>query len=213
MKRILHTALAAALLPTLALANPLVETKTADNKLTTAPAQWLGKAPHLVVMGTAGGYPFDLQLTDLNDKNIHDLEVKREYLKTQGSYAPYQEIDLGLQIKLEGVAKTIEAKLTHADFNNLPSLPADFKVQSREEFPAGSRVFTEFEFEWEGGGKSVNAELANWRGLATVNLDDGYKADEPNADGMVGGYINAQRGKDTLVISFTLPVTEFEVED
>ena len=59
----------------------------------------------------------------------------------------------------------------------------------------------------------MDKELADWRGKATLNHDDGRLADQPNADGMVGGYINSKRGRDNMIISFYLPVSEFEIDD
>lgn len=203
----------ATLVPTLALADPLVETRTPNNQLSAAPSQWLGKTPHFVMMGEASGYVFDVQIMKLKDASIRNLAVKREYLKSGTSYNPYREIDVNLEVVLEGVAKTIETKLTYSDFSKLASLPANFNVQSFEEFPAGNRIFTELEFQWEGGGKAVDKELADWRGKATLNHDDGRLADQPNADGMVGGYINSKRGRDNMIISFYLPVSEFEIDD
>lgn len=204
---------AVGLMPSIALCDPLIETRTPGNELTQAPAHWLGATPHLVIMGTAAGHPFDVQLMNGDLKQVHELVVKREYLKTSGSYSPYREIDMNLSIVLEGVAKQIEAKLTYADFNQIKSLPASLRLQSFDEFPAGDRIYSEFEFEWEGGGKSVNKELAEWRGTATINHDDGIRAQVPNADGMIGGYINSKNGRDNIVISFFLPASEFEVDD
>lgn len=202
-----------AALPTFAFADPLTQTITADNALMDAPSAWLGAQPHLIIMGATAGEEFDVQITDFDVEMIHGIEVKREYLLTDTDYAPYQEWDFGIQIILDGMAKSIEGKLTHADFNDLDALPAEFTLQSAEEYPEGDLIFTEFEYEWEAEGVSVNEELAEWSGTATMNLDDSFKAETPNGDGMIGGYINAQRGADNIVISFTLPVTEFEVED
>lgn len=203
---------ALALAPSLAFADPLLSTVTADNALTAAPAEWLGAEPHLVVMGKVSGYDFDMQITDFDKINIHELSMKREYLLNDTDYSPYQEIDFGIEFKLDGVAKQVEGKLTHADFNKLAELPNAFSLQGAEEFPEGDQVFTEFEFEWEGNGVSTNVELADWTGTATVNLDTG-RGEKPNGDGLIGGYINAKNGDDHIVISFTLEATEFEVED
>lgn len=203
---------ALALTPSLAFADPLLSTQTEGNALTEAPAEWLGAEPHLVIMGTLDGYEFDLQMMDFAAFDIHELSMKREYLLNDTDYSPYQEIDFGIQFKLDGVAKTIESKLTHADFNKLAELPNAFTLQGENEFPKGDQVFTEFEFEWEGDGKSTNVEIADWTGTATINLDSG-RGQEPNGDGVIGGYIASERGEDRIVISFTLPATEFEVED
>lgn len=204
--------LALTLMPTVTLADPIMSTVTPDNEMTIAPTEWLGDHQHLVIMGRASGYMFDMQVTDFDEVNLHNLEVKREYLLTGTDYTPYREIDFGIQFKLDGVAKTIEAKLTQADFNKLGDMPNSLALQSAEEYPEGAQTYTEFEFEWEGNGKSVNEELAEWTGNAIVTHDTA-RGQAPNGDGMVGGYINATNGDDHIVISFTLPVTEFEVED
>lgn len=203
---------ALALVPSLAFADPLLSTVTADNALAEAPTEWLGAEPHLVVMGSVSGYAFDMQVTDFDKLAIHELSMKREYLLNDTDYSPYQEIDFGIEFKLDGVAKQVEGKLTHADFNKLAALPNAFSLQGAEEFPEGGQVFTEFEFEWEGNGVSTNVELSDWTGTATVNLDTA-RGQEPNGDGLIGGYINAVNGDDHIVISFTLEATEFEVED
>ncbi|WP_162617675.1 hypothetical protein [Yoonia maritima] len=203
---------ALALAPALAFADPLLSTMTADNALTEAPTEWLGEEPHLVIMGTVSSYDFDMQVSDFDKLDIHELSMKREYLLNETDYSPYQELDFGIEFMLDGMAKQIEGKLVHADFNKLGDLPNTFSLQSEEEFPEGDMAFTEFEFEWEADGRSVNEEIADWTGTATVNLDPA-RGQAPNGDGLIGGYINAVNGDNNIVISYTLNVTEFEVED
>ncbi len=201
------------LAPGLAFGDPMIETVTANNSLTAAPTEWLGAAPHLVIMGTVNGNRFDVQAMDLAAADIIEVTMKREYLLTNNDYNPYREVDFAFAFTHDGIAKAMEAKLTHADFNKLAALPATFALQSAEEYPEGGNIFTELEYKWEAQGKTVDAEIAEWTGTATLNLDDAYQAAKPNGDGMVGGYINASNGDNTIVISFTLPVTEFEIED
>lgn len=197
-------------LPVAALADPLKETVTPGNTLTEAPAEWLGETPHLVIMGDVNGYSFDVQYLDLRAADIHDIEVKREYL-IDGDARPYQELDFEVQAVIDGVAKTIEGKLNHADFLTL-SLPAEMSLTA-EENPEGASTYTEFEFEWEHDGVSVNEEIGDWGGDAILVQDAAFGAEEPVADGLSGGYINAMRGDDHLIISFTFEVMEAEVEE
>ena len=211
---LLATALAASLsLPTLALADPMVDTVTMGNSLTAAPTAWLGDTPHLVIMGKVDGKLFDVQVMDMTKADIGTITLKREYLLTGTDYNPYRELDFAFEFENEGIAKAIEGKLTHADFNKLAALPATFALQSAEEYPEGDKIFTEFEYKWEAGGVTVDAESADWTGTATVAMDSAFQAAKPNGDGMVGGFITATNGDNAFVISFTLPVTEFEIED
>lgn len=204
---------AAALLATLplaALADPIKETVTPDNTLTAAPTEWLGDTPHFVVMGTVNGYSFDVQYLDLTTADIHDIEVKREYL-IAGDARPYQEMDFEIQAIIDGVAKKIEGKLNHADFLT-QTLPATLELGA-EENPEGAHSFTEFEFEWEHAGTSVNEEHGDWTGTAIIALDSAFDSAEPVADGLSGGFIDAVNGDDHLVISYTFEITEAEVEE
>lgn len=208
--RIAPTVLLLAFAPMLAAADPLVETVTPNNALTAPPAEWLGETPHFVVMGTVDGHPFDVQFTDLATADIHALETKREYtVDADGTH--YLEVDFSLQAVIDGVAKRIEGKVNHADFLTL-ALPATLDLQA-EENPPGPLAFHEFEFEWEGDGTSVNAEVGGWAGTFVLEVDDAFGSAEPVGDGLSGGYISATLGNDTLVISFTLPIGEADVEE
>jgi hypothetical protein len=202
--------LVAAFAPALALADPMMETVTPGNTLTAAPTEWLGDKPHLVIMGTVDGKMFDVQVMDLASATV---ALKREYLLSDSDYNPYREIDFSVEFVHEGIDKAIEGKLTHADFNKLAALPATFTLQSAEEYPEGDKVYTEFEYKWEAGGVTVDGESPEFDGTATLHMDDGYQAAAPNGDGMIGAFITAAKGDSAYVISFTLPVTEFEVED
>jgi len=202
--------LMATLAPCIALADPMMETITPGNTLTAAPTEWLGEQPHLVIMGMVDGKKFDVQVMDITTATV---ALKREYLLNDSDYSPYQEIDFSVEFTHEGIDKAIEGKLTHADFNKLAALPATLTLQSAEEYPEGDKVFTEFEYKWEAGGVTVDGESPEFDGSATLHMDDGFQAATPNGDGMVGAFISATKGDNAYVISFTLPVTEFEVED
>jgi hypothetical protein len=194
--------------PVLAVADPMVETVTPGNTLAAAPTEWLGETPHLVIMGTVNGYPFDLQYLDLAAADVHAVEVKREYA-VDGDKRPYIELDFALQAVIDGVAKNIEGKLNHADFLTL-SLPATMAVGTVEN-PEGENTFTEFEFEKDG--VSVNEEVGEWGGTAVLALDSAFETAEPTGDGRIGGFIDARNGDNMLVISFTFDVDEVEVEE
>jgi hypothetical protein len=202
--------LVATLAPCIALADPMMETITPGNTLTAAPTEWLGDKPHLVIMGMVDGKKFDVQVMDITNAAV---ALKREYLLNDTDYSPYREIDFSFEFVQDGIDKAIEGKLTHADFNKLAALPATFALQSAEEFPEGDKVFTEFEYKWEAGGVTVDAETPDFEGTAVLHKDDAFQAAQPNGDGMVGAFISASKGDNAYVISFTLPVTEFEVED
>lgn len=208
--RMISAALALAALPLAAQADLVHSTITPGNSLTEAPAAWLGATPHLVIMGHVNGYDFDVQYPDLAKAELHDLEVKREYL-IDGDARPYQEIDFGIQAIIDGAAKQIEAKLNHADFNTLAAIPATLALGA-EENPQGDRVFTEFEFEWEIDGVSVNEEHGDWTGMAVLAHDDAFGT-APSDAGLTGGYINATHGDDHIVISFTFEIDEAEIEE
>lgn len=202
--------LAATLAPCLALADPMMETVTSGNTLTAAPTEWLGDKPHLVIMGTVDGKMFDVQVLDITSAAV---ALKREYLLNDSDYSPYREIDFSFEFVHEGIEKAIEGKLTNADFNKLAALPATLALQFAEEYPEGDKVYTEFEYKWEAGGVTVDGESPEFEGTAILHMDDGFQAAKPNGDGMVGAFISASKGDNVYVISFTLPVTEFEVED
>lgn len=202
-----------ALAPCFALADPMMQTVTAGNTLTVAPTQWLGEKPHLVIIANVDGRTFDVQVMDIAAADITEITLKREYLLNETDYSPYQEIDFGIQFVHDGIAKSIEGKLTHADFRTLAALPATFALQSAQEYPEGDQVFTEFEYKWEANGVTVDAESAAWIGAAILHMDDAVRSAEPTGEGFVGAYINGKNGDDSFAISFTLPVTEFEVED
>ena len=210
--RFFATALTFVAIPFAALADPIKETATPGNTLTVAPAQWLGETPHLVIMGAVNGYTFDVQMLDLaNAEGLHATETKREYL-IDGDARPYQEFDAEAQMILNGLAKKIEFKINHADFLTLGDLPQTLEL-SAEENPAGPLTFFEFEMEWETDGVSVNEEIAEWDGTAIVALDSAFGALEPVEDGFAGGFITANHGGETLVISYTFVVDEAEVEE
>jgi hypothetical protein len=68
--------------------------------------------------------------------------------------------------------------------------------------------------EWEDATGSVNDEIGGYTGTLSLALDDGTADDKGlRADGMIGGLALVQNAGETLVISFTVPVAEYEIDD
>jgi hypothetical protein len=203
--------LALATLPALA-EEPGKMAETAANTLTAPPAAWLGAQPHFVMIGTINGTAFNVQFPDIAAAaGIASFAAKREYLTVEGGFT-YIDFEVALEADIGGVERTIEIEMENQDFAK-QSLPADFALQEAE-FPAGLLSNLETQWEWEVGGASFNEEVLGWTGVVRIESDQGTPDDKGLlGDGMVSGYINAVRGTDTLVISFTAPVTEYEIED
>ena len=80
-------------------------------------------------------------------------------------------------------------------------------------FPEGLLSNIEVQLEWEGPDGAVNDEVAGGTGTLTVLRDDGTKdARGASGDGWIGGYVVAEKAGDRLVMSFTVPVAEFEID-
>ena len=186
--------------------------ETVGNSLTSAPAEWLGAQPHFVMIGTINGTAFNVQFTDIAAATgIASFAAKREYLVIEGGFA-YIDFEVALEADIGGVERTVEIEMENENFAK-QSLPADFALQEAE-FPAGLLSNLETQWEWEVGGASFNEEVLGWTGVMRLQSDQGAPDDKGlMGDGMVSGYINAVRGADALVISFTAPVTEYEIED
>ena len=204
-------ALVTAMTMTPALAQDM--TVTPGNTLTAVPAAWLGEVPHFVMMGTAGGRSYDVQLTRIAEGGVvAGFAGKREYLPGEGGTWRYGDFEVGLEIVLDGVEKAIELEYENNDFSTHP-LPADFTLQG-EEFPEGLLSYLEVEAEWETAEGVVNDEVTGWSGTLSLAIDTGTPDGEGLLpDGMIGGYVVAQSGADSLVISFTVPVTEYEKDE
>lgn len=203
-------AAALALLAAPAYADPLTSTVTEDNVLTIAPTEWLGNVPHIVIMGTIDTYDFDIQMMDLQDDTIAEIAAKREYIP-EGDMLHYADFEFGVKAVIEGMEKALELEFENNNFSDF-DLPAQFILQSKE-MPKGALSNMEFEFEWEGSGVSVNEEVAAWDGRLTLEMDTAAGSKEPAGDGLIGGYVTATKGDDQLIISFTVPVNEYEIDD
>lgn len=204
-------ALVTAMTMTPALAQDM--TVTPGNTLTAVPAAWLGEVPHFVMMGTAGGRSYDVQLTRIADGGVvAGFAGKREYLPGEGGTWRYGDFEVGLEIVLDGVEKAIELEFENNDFT-AHALPADFSLQG-EEFPEGLLSNLELQAERETAEGVVNDEITGWTGTLSLAMDMGTADGECLVpDGMIGGYVVAQNGAESLVISFTVPVTEYEKDE
>lgn len=199
------------LLPVAAMAQDA--TVTPGNALAEPPAAWLGEQPHFVLMGTLSGRPVDIQFTEITAAaGIDSFDGKREYLPGEGGAWRYGDFEVALAAVIEGVEKSFELEFENHDFTSHP-LPATFALGGVN-FPEGLAAFVEVQAEWETEAGAVNDEIGGWTGTLTLVTDTG----NPDAaglvpDGMIGGLMIAQNGADTLVASFTVPVTEYEKDE
>lgn len=191
-------------------ADPLAETLTPGARA-EAPADWLGAEPHFLLMGTVGGYRFAVDLDAAALSGVEEFEGKREYLAVAEGFR-YIDFEVALKIVLDGIEKAIELEFENHDFA-AHALPADFALQGAE-FPEGLLSTLELQFEWEHAGTSVNEEIGGWEGVLRLALDEGTADGKGlRPDGRIGGFVSARRGDDAVVISFTVPVAEYEIED
>ena len=199
------------LLPVAAMAQDA--TVTPGNILGDPPATWLGEVPHFVLMGTLSGRTVDIQFREIaTATGIDNFEGKREYLPGEGGAWRYGDFEVALAAVIEGVEKSFELEFENHDFRQ-HSLPATFALGGVN-FPEGLAAFVEVQAEWETGAGSVNDEIGGWTGTLTILTDAGTAdAEGLVPDGMIGGFMVAQNGADSLVASFTVPVTEYEKDE
>lgn len=188
-------------------------TVTPGNTLTAPPAAWLGPMPHLVVMGTIAGRSFDLQMPDMaRADGVAEFAGKREYLPGDGGTWRYGNFEVALKATIDGVEKALEFEFENHDFT-AHSLPATFALQS-ENFPQGALTFLEAQLEWETPQITVNDEVVGWSGTLRLAQDSGTPDDKSlRPDGVIGGFVTATRQGDSLVMSFTVPVAEYELDN
>ncbi len=199
------------LVPAAALAQDA--TVTPGNMLSAPPDAWLGDTPHIVFMGTLGGRAVDIQFPDIAAATgIDSFEGKREYLPGDGGAWRYGDFEVALSAVIDGVEKSFEIEIENFDFRQA-TLPATFTLGA-ENFPQGAAAFAEISAEWEADGTSVNDEIGAWTGTLTLTTDTGTPdAEGLVPDGMIGGFLVAQNGADAVVVSFTVPVVEYEKDE
>ncbi len=203
--------LALCLLPLPALAQDA--TVTPGNALAEPPAEWLGPEPHLVLMGTLGGRPLDVQVMDPDaTEGLAAFSGKREYLPGEAGWR-YGDFEVALQAEIGGVERAFEVEVENRDFLQHRPLPATFAL-GEENFPEGPRAFLEMSAEWETEAGAVNDEIGGWAGILRLAEDSGTPdAEGLLPDGLIGGHMVAERGADRLVMSFTVPVSGYEKDD
>lgn len=173
---------------------------------------WLGETPHFVMQGVVQGTSFAIALPDIaNAPNIAAFEGKREYAP-DGTPNRFLDFEVALQAVIGGIERSIELEFENADFST-HALPASFALQETE-FPEGALSTLEVQFEWESAGTSVNAEALAHPGTLVLHLDSGTPDDKGlKADGLIGGFASVDADETQLLISFTVPVVEYEIED
>jgi hypothetical protein len=190
-------------------ADPVV---TAGNALTAAPTEWLGDKPHFVLMGTVSGQVLDIQMPDIAAaEGVASFAGKREYRAREGGF-DYIDFEVGLEAEIGGVERKIELEFENADLSS-QTLPATLTLDTAE-FPEGAKSNAEIELEWEVGGQTVNAEVAGWSGQMVLAKDEGTPDDKGlSGNGLIGGFVMADLNGETWVLSFTVPVAEYEIDD
>jgi hypothetical protein len=192
----------------------LAETIATDGPtLAAPPTEWLGPTPHLVVMGTVGGREMNIQLTDMAlATGVAAFEGKREYLPGEGGAFRYGDFEVALKAAIGGVERSIELEFENDDYGGFV-LPSDFQLVP-ENFPKGPATYLEISAEWEDATGSVNDEIGGFNGVLTVTLDEGTPDDKGlRPDGTIGGFVTAEKAGEVVVISFTVPVAEYEIDD
>lgn len=189
-------------------------TKTADNTLSAAPTQWLGDTPHFVLFGTVEGQSFEIEFLDTTTaSDVSRYRAKRTFRETDDDYR-YTEIDMKFEAQIAGIEREFELELENRDFGSF-NLPASFSLVGQGR-PEGANASLEFEFEWKDGRTSVDEDVSNWSGTLDLAADSSSANSsdiEGAGEGTVSGFINATKGDDTLVVSFTVPVGGYEIDD
>lgn len=185
---------------------------TENPALTAPPAAWLGPEPHLVIMGKVNGHDMNIQLTDMAAAGVAEFTGKREYLPGEAAAFRYGDFEVSLKANIGGIERSIELEFENDDFSAIP-LPAALALGA-ENFPKGNAAYLEFSAEWEDAAGSVNDEIGGFTGTLSLQLDEGTADDIGlRADGMIGGLLVGENAGEMLVVSFTVPVSEYEIDD
>ncbi|MGL4236539.1 hypothetical protein [Tabrizicola sp.] len=181
--------------------------------LTAPPTEWLGPEPHLVIMGKVNGRELNIQLTDMASAPfVAEFAGKREYLPGEAGAFRYGDFEVALKAEIGGVERSLELEFENDDFGKA-ALPSDFALVP-ENFPKGFASFLEFSSEWEDASGSVNDEIGGFNGTLSLQLDEGAPDDKGlRPDGMIGGLVMAEKEGEIVVVSFTVPVAEYEIDD
>jgi len=180
----------------------------------TAPTAWLGAKPHFVMVGAFGDYSFNVNLPSLEGAAA-EVVGKREYGHDDAGALRLIDFEVAVNAVMNDIERTIELEFANADFNT-HTLPLSFALSPDEEFPEGAKASLEVQFEWEWVAKSaiVNEEGLVDSGTLDLALNEGTADAEGIApNGLIGGFATLTRDGKTLALSFTVPVTEAEIDD
>tara|TARA_R110002020_G_scaffold50791_6_gene143701 strand:+ start:3062 stop:3736 length:675 start_codon:yes stop_codon:yes gene_type:complete len=192
-----------------------VNTTATLGQAAPAPTAWLGATPHFVMVGEFGGYGFNINLPDLAAAPDAAVTGKREYGHNDAGGLALIDFEVAVNAVMNDIERTIELEFANADFNTA-TLPLSYVIESGEEFPVGAKASLEVQFEWEWVEKStiVNEEGLIDSGSLDLALNEGNVAADGTAPtGLIGGFATASKDGKTLAISFTVPVTEAEIDD
>jgi hypothetical protein len=181
----------------------------------TAPTAWLGATPHFVMVGEFGAYRFNINLPDLAVTPEVAITGKREYGRDDAGALHLIDFEVAANAVMNNIERTIELEFANADFN-IMMLPMRFAIEPGAESPKGAKASLEVQFEWEWMEKNaiVNEEGLIDAGALDLALNDGTAdAEGVVANGMIGSFATASKDGKTLAISFTVPVTEAEIDD
>ena len=180
----------------------------------TAPSAWLGATPHFVMVGAFGDYTFNVNLPTLEGAAA-EVVGKREYGRDDAGALHLIDFEVAVNAIMNDIERTVELEFANADFNT-HTLPLSFALSPDEEFPEGAKASVEVQFEWEWVEKStiVNEEGLVDSGALDLALNEGTANAEGIApNGLIGGFATLTRDGKTLALSFTVPVTEAEIDD
>ncbi|KFL29686.1 hypothetical protein JP75_19635 [Devosia riboflavina] len=173
-----------------------------------APTAWLGATPHFVMVGAFGDYSFNVNLPALEGAAA-EIVGKREYGHDDAGALRLIDFEVAVNAVMNDIERTVELEFANADFN-AHTLPLSFALSPDEEFPEGAKASLEVQFEWEWVEKST---IVNEEGLVDSGTLDLALNEGTAANGLIGGFATLTRDGKTLALSFTVPVTEAEIDD
>lgn len=199
----------------LSAADQAVNTTVTLGDAATAPTAWLGETPHFVMVGAWGDYTFNINAPDLAAVTDAAFAGKREYGHDDAGGLRLIDFEVAANAVMNDIERTIELEFANDDFAT-QTLPMSFALRQDVEFPKGAEASLEVQFEWEWVEKStiVNEEGLADAGTLALALNQGEANAEGIApNGLVGGFATIEKDGKTLVLSFTVPVTEAEIDD
>lgn len=144
-------------------------------------------------------------------RGIAAFAAERDYQRDGSGYR-YEQIELALEAVIAGQAKDIDLLFETHDFAG-HFLPTVFQLTDQPS-PRGSFAGLEVDFEWDTDAVSVEQEVAGWSGQFQLEQDSGTAdARGLRGDGLIGGFLVAEKGADRLTVSFSAPVVGYDIDD